>query len=84
MLHVPVQMVTEHEKVQYLFPNDASKPEVIEKKICEGTDFLNSALQSDMTSLQVMVVSARSVGWGSNKAGTYCVILCETAYLSVS
>jgi len=48
-------MFSVHEIVQCLFPNDASKPEVKEKKICECTECLNSALQSDMTSLQVMV-----------------------------
>jgi hypothetical protein len=47
--------------------NDTSKPEVIENKICEGTDRLKAALRSGMTSLQVMVASARSVGWGSSK-----------------
>jgi len=48
-------MVSVHKKVQCWFPNDASKPEVTEKKICEFTDCVNSALQSGMTSLQVMV-----------------------------
>jgi len=33
----------------------------------EGTDCLNAALSSVMTSLQVMVASARSVGWGRNE-----------------
>ena len=33
----------------------ATKPEVIENKVCEGTDCLNAALSSGMTSLQVMV-----------------------------
>jgi len=56
----------------------------MEKTICEGTDCLSSALQSDVTSLQVMVASARFVDWGSNKAVTYWVLLLQTAYLSVS
>jgi len=43
----------------------------MEKKICEGTACLNSALKSDMTSVHVMVSSARSVDWGSNEAVTY-------------
>jgi hypothetical protein len=60
-------MVTQHAKMQCWILNDASKPEVIEKIICEGTDYLNLALQSDVTSLHVMVASARSVDWGSNK-----------------
>jgi hypothetical protein len=60
-----------HENVQYWFSNDASKPEVIKKKICESIDCLNLALQSDMTSLHVMVASARTVDWGSNKGMTY-------------
>jgi len=45
-------------------------PEVIENRICEGTGCLKAALQCGMTSLQFMVASARSVGWGSNKAVT--------------
>jgi hypothetical protein len=53
-----------------LFKYDAAKPEVIENKICEGSDCLNSVLSSGMTGLQVMVASARSVGWGSNEAVT--------------
>jgi hypothetical protein len=40
---------------------------VIENKICEGTDCLKAALNSNMTSHQVMVASARSVGWGMNE-----------------
>jgi len=43
---------------------------VIENSICEGTDFLKAALRSGVTSLQVVVVSARSVSWGSNEAVT--------------
>jgi hypothetical protein len=36
----------------------------MEKKICEGTDCLKAVLQSDMTSLQVMVAPAISVDCG--------------------
>jgi hypothetical protein len=36
---------------------------VIKNKVYEGTDSLKAAI-----SLQVMVASARSVGWGSNEA----------------
>jgi hypothetical protein len=57
---------------------------MIEKKFCEDNGCLNSALQSDVTSVQVIVASARSVDWGSNKAVTYWVLLLRTAYLSVS
>ena len=64
-------MVTVHENVQCCFSNDASKPVVIKKKIFEGIDCLNLALQSDMTSLHFMFASARSVDWGSNKGMTY-------------
>jgi len=39
-----------------------------EGKICDGTDHLNATLNIGMTSLQLMVGSARSVGWGSNEA----------------
>jgi len=41
---------------------------VIEKKIWEHTDCLKAALQSDMTSVQFMVASARSVDCGQIEA----------------
>ena len=63
-------MVAMHEKVRCWFSNDTSKPEVIVYRICEGTHRLKAAFRSGMTSLQFMVVSARSVGWESNKAVT--------------
>jgi len=47
---------------------NATKPQVIKNKICEGTDPLKAALRSGMTSLQMIVAFARSVGWGSNEA----------------
>jgi len=40
----------------------------MESRFFEGTDCLNSALQSGMTSLKVMIASARSFVWGSNEA----------------
>jgi len=43
---------------------------VIENRICEGTDCLKAALSIGVTSLQVVVVSARSVSWGSDEAVT--------------
>jgi hypothetical protein len=43
---------------------------VIENKICEGTDRLNAALQSGMSSLRDVVASARTFGWWINKAVT--------------
>jgi len=46
---------------------DATKPGVIENRICEGTACLKAALSSGVTSLQVVVVSARSVSRGSMK-----------------
>jgi len=55
MLHVPVLMATLHENLQCWFNYDATKPEVIGNRICEGTDYLKVVLSSDMTSLQVMV-----------------------------
>jgi glutamine cyclotransferase len=39
----------------------------MENMFFEGTDCLNSALQSGMASLKVMIASARSFGWGSNE-----------------
>ena len=54
-------------KVQGWFYYDATKPGVIENRICEGTDCLKAALSSGVTSLQVVVVSARSVSRGSMK-----------------
>ena len=41
---------------------------MIENRICEGTDSLKAALGSGVTSLQVVVVSARSVSRGSDEA----------------
>ena len=43
---------------------------MIENRIFEGTDCLKAALSSGVTSLQVVVVSARSVSRGSNEAVT--------------
>jgi len=43
---------------------------VIENRICEGADCLKAALSSGVTSLQVVVVSARSVSRGNNEAVT--------------
>jgi hypothetical protein len=40
----------------------------MENMFFEGTDCLNSALQCDMTSLKLMIASARIFGWGSNDA----------------
>jgi hypothetical protein len=44
---------------------------VIENKIFEGTYHLKAVLNSGTTSLQVMVASARGLGWGSNEAVTF-------------
>ena len=57
-------------KLQCWFNYDAIKPEVIENKICEGTDCLNAALSSGTRSLQVMVDPAMNVYCGSNKTVT--------------
>jgi len=43
---------------------------VIENRIFEGADCLKAALSSGVTSLQVVVVSARSVSRVSNEAVT--------------
>jgi hypothetical protein len=48
---------------------------VIENRICEGTDCLKATLSSGVTSLQVIIASARSVGWGSNEAVTLLFIV---------
>jgi len=48
---------------------------VIENNICEGADCLNTALSNGMTSLWVIVVSARSVGWGKNEAVTFLYLV---------
>jgi len=53
--------------VQCWFYYDATNRGVIENRICEGTDCLKAALSSGVTSLQVMVVSARSLSRGSMK-----------------
>ena len=47
-----------------------TKPQMIVNKSCEGNDCVNVAFSSCMTSLQGMVPSARSVGYGSNAAVT--------------
>ena len=54
-------------KVQCWFYYDATKPGVIENRICEGTDSLKTELSSGVISLQVVFVSARSMSWGSMK-----------------
>jgi len=54
-------------KVQCWFYCGATNPGLIENRICEGTDCLKAALSSGVTSLQVLVVSARSVSRGSMK-----------------
>jgi len=38
---------------------------MIRNKICGGSDCLNAALSSGVTSLQLTVASAKSVSWGS-------------------
>jgi len=50
-----------HRKVCQTKDYDATKPEVIENNIFEGTDCLKAALCSGLTGLQVMVASATSV-----------------------
>jgi len=57
-------------KVQGWFYYDLTNLVVIENRICEGADCLKAALSSGVTSLQVVVVSARSVSWGSNETVT--------------
>jgi hypothetical protein len=49
------------ENLQCLFKYDATKPDVIDYKICEGTDCLKAAISSGVSSLHVMVASARGV-----------------------
>jgi len=54
----------------------ATKQQVIGNKMCEGTDC------SGMTSLQVMVASAKSVGWGSNEGVTLLYLVpCPSAHM---
>jgi len=45
-------MDTVHDKVQCWFSFVASKQELVEYKICEGTDHLKATLRSGMTSVQ--------------------------------
>jgi len=72
-------MATLQEKVQCWFMYYATKPDVIENNIYEGTDCLQAVLSSGITSLQVMVASARSVSWGSNEAVTFlCLVSCPS------
>jgi hypothetical protein len=75
-------MVTLQGKVQFWFLNDVSKPEVLENNTGEGTDRLKAAIRSDMTSLQVMVTSARSVEWGSIEAVTLLYLVTWPCFLT--
>jgi len=68
-------VATVQEKVQCWFYYDATKPEAIENRICEGADCLKAALSSGVRSLQVMVVSARSTSRGSNEAVTFLYLV---------
>jgi hypothetical protein len=43
---------------------------VIDNKFFEGSHCLKAAVRSGVTSIQIMVASARSVGWGCNEAVT--------------
>jgi len=58
MLLVLIRVATLHEKSAVLGLVVATKPWLIENHICEGTDCLNAALSSAMTSLCVIVASA--------------------------
>jgi hypothetical protein len=57
MLHVPVYIVSLHEKLQCWFECDVAKVQVIENRICEGADGLKVVLSSCVTGLQLMVAS---------------------------
>jgi hypothetical protein len=46
---------------------------VIENRSCEGTDCQKAALSSAVTSVQVMVASARSVSCGTMNQWPYCI-----------
>jgi len=48
---------------------------VIENKNCEGTDCLKAAFTSGMTTLGVMVASARSVGWRRKEAVSFLYLV---------
>ena len=63
-------MATVQENLQCWFIYDATKPNVIENRICEGTDCLKAALSSGVRRLQFTVASAKSVSGGSNEAVT--------------
>jgi hypothetical protein len=82
MLHVPTELPTLQEVLYWLY-YDATKPQVTKNNICEGTDHLNAALSSGMTSLQAMVASARSVSWGSNEAVTLLYLVPWSPLLSL-
>ena len=57
-------MVTLYERMQFWFKYDAVNPRAIGNNVCEATDDLKAALRSVMTTQNVMVVCARSVGCG--------------------
>ena len=55
---------------------------MIENRICEGADCLKAALSRGVTSLQVVVVSARSVSRGSNEAVTLLCLVSSPSTLT--
>jgi len=75
-------MATRRENLQCWFYYDATKPGVIENRICEGADCLKAALSSGVTSLHVVVVSARSVRRGSNEAVTLLYLVSSPSTLT--
>jgi len=75
-------MATVEGNVQCSFYYDATKPGVIENRICEGADCLKAALSSGVTSLQDVVVSARSVSSRSNETVTLLCLVCSPSCLT--
>jgi hypothetical protein len=75
MLHVPFLNCHSARKIHCCFKYHPTKPQVIENKICEGTDRLNVAYSSGMTSLQVMVPSTRGLGHGSDEKVTLLYVI---------
>jgi hypothetical protein len=53
----------------------------MENRFFESTDCLNPSLQSGMTSIKVMIASARRFGWGSKEAVTLLYLVTWPSHL---
>jgi hypothetical protein len=64
-------MATLQENLKYSFKYVATKPGVIDNRICDRIDCLKAALSSGVASLQFIFASATIVIRGSNESVTF-------------